>query len=716
MKTHLILRARRAFTLVELLVVIAITAILLTIILLPMFQGFNLTRAAQGYADAQEKARSLSEKISREIGNAAAVRDPSGVGGTVFVRIPVPQLAEDETGAKITPAKAGTTVQLPLQYSKLDLIPPAEGEPGRGPGGAFINPTTGKEDPTLAAPKGQVTFPLAAGTRLVRYFVGLRDPFRPYNNPYDGLLMARGGGRDNLYVLYRAEVEPVVTRRIGGADQVVVNTDFFDLDPNDASGKTPKYDDPGFFLPTVLADGTIDATDGKAIRIGKWLRRATVQTEISRYDLVSAEYNQSARLVRVDASGNPKLLPLLQFRPDRIANDPASGQTALQLGSEADGGLSVGPETFGTKFGAWSNGVVRVYPQNWNLTTTGNKLYSVGKEFTDGANKRRNGIFAVDAGTAQSDADPANGLLLFDSTQYLEAKRAGRRFLFSEALASADGISAWLSNTNPAYRRLFTPFVVDAERGTVTAGFGIGEIGPLTGSTLTPAQQLPSGPANSYAGANADVSYVPANDPVVPATPTETFDNAKYGSINARFNKVWLDAFNGRNGVPSLFAEAGVDQRFLDLRVTPTGDACADGAIVLAAGNNRLFAALCTALGAPEIAADPRFADNATRSLYPDDLAALLEARLATNSVAHWLDVIDAIGVPCGPLHNVAEALNYPQVRARNMVIDIAFPDGSPLIAAGNPVKLSGFDDPTVRAKSPALDEHRAMILADLGL
>lgn len=144
--------------------------------------------------------------------------------------------------------------------------------------------------------------------------------------------------------------------------------------------------------------------------------------------------------------------------------------------------------------------------------------------------------------------------------------------------------------------------------------------------------------------------------------------------------------------------------------------ACADGQIVLAAGNNRLFEALCTAIGAPELSADPRFADNAARSAQPDALANLFEARLATGTVAHWLEVIGGIGVPCGPLHNVEQALNYPQVRARNMVIDTAFPDGSPLIAAGNPVKISGFADPVTRPKSPALDEHRAMILADLGM
>ncbi len=572
--------ARRAFTLIELLVVIAITAILLSIILVPMFQGFNLTRGAQGYADAQDKARSLSERISREIGNAAAVRDPNGIGGTVFVRIPIPRTGEAEDGTRVDPVPgSGTTVQLPLQYSKLDLIPPAEGDPVRGPGGGYVNPVTGKEDPTMVAPKGQITLPLAPGTRLVRFWLGLRDPFRPYTNPYDGLLMARGSERDNLYVLYRAEVEPVVSQVVGGVPQIVVNGQYFDVDPN-GSARSPLYDDPAFFIPNIAGDGSIIGTDAKATRIRNWLRRAVVQTEISRYDLVSAEYNASTRLVKLDRNNLPRLLPLLQFRPDRISNDPAEGQTAVRLGDEADNGLRLGPETFKTKFGAWSGGIVRLYPNNWDRTLSANAFYEVGKEYTETTtNARRYGIFGLDATSGVDDTAPNTGTLLFDSTLYLQSRRSGRRYPFSEGVNRANRYSGWLGSTDPRVRPLFNPFTIDTERGEVRTSFGIDEIGPtnpaddLSSTTgVAPAFQLPSAVANSYAAPNADISYTPANDPVVPASPTETFDDAKYGSVNARFNKLWLDAQAGRNGVPSIFAERGIGHRFLDLRVTPTGD------------------------------------------------------------------------------------------------------------------------------------------------
>ncbi|MBV8970718.1 MAG: CoA transferase, partial [Sphingomonadaceae bacterium] len=140
-----------------------------------------------------------------------------------------------------------------------------------------------------------------------------------------------------------------------------------------------------------------------------------------------------------------------------------------------------------------------------------------------------------------------------------------------------------------------------------------------------------------------------------------------------------------------------------------------DGQIVIAAGNDPLFKLLCKALQL-DLAGDARFTSNAARTEHAEALAALIEARLASAGAVHWLALLEAAGVPCGPVQDVAQALSHRQVQARTMAITTAFPDGSPLLAAGNPVKVSGFPDPAVRAKAPALDEHRAMILADLGL
>jgi CoA:oxalate CoA-transferase len=144
--------------------------------------------------------------------------------------------------------------------------------------------------------------------------------------------------------------------------------------------------------------------------------------------------------------------------------------------------------------------------------------------------------------------------------------------------------------------------------------------------------------------------------------------------------------------------------------------ACQGGHIVIAAGNDALWAALLDTLGLAAARADPRFASNAARSDHADAVAALIEAALAPHPAAYWLPRLEAAGVPCGPLNTVAQALAEPQVRARNMVIETALADGTPLIAAGNPVKLSAHADPATRAKAPALDEHGPAIRRELGL
>ena len=142
--------------------------------------------------------------------------------------------------------------------------------------------------------------------------------------------------------------------------------------------------------------------------------------------------------------------------------------------------------------------------------------------------------------------------------------------------------------------------------------------------------------------------------------------------------------------------------------------ACADAHIVIAAGNDQLFAALCAALGLP--GDDPRFAGNAARTAHADDLQAVLESVLTAQPVAHWLPLLEAAGVPCGPINTIGQALANPQVQARNMVVRTALPDGTPLIAAGNPIKLSGHADAATRPPAPGLDADRAAIVKELGL
>jgi CoA:oxalate CoA-transferase len=141
--------------------------------------------------------------------------------------------------------------------------------------------------------------------------------------------------------------------------------------------------------------------------------------------------------------------------------------------------------------------------------------------------------------------------------------------------------------------------------------------------------------------------------------------------------------------------------------------AAGDGHLVVAAGTDALFVKLAQALGQPELAKDPRYDTNAKRSDHVEALTADLEALLKKQPVAHWLTVLGAAGIPCGPINDVGSVLKDPQVIARNMVVSLADPAMKDLRLAGNPIKLSAHADPSVRAGAPALDADRRQLLED---
>src|SRR5260370_37361509 len=87
----------------------------------------------------------------------------------------------------------------------------------------------------------------------------------------------------------------------------------------------------------------------------------------------------------------------------------------------------------------------------------------------------------------------------------------------------------------------------------------------------------------------------------------------------------------------------------------------ADRPVVIAAGNDALFDKLCRAVGRPELATDPRFVTNRERVSHPNELKAALDSVLRTAPAAQWIEVLEAAGVPCALIQNVAEAVTHPQ-------------------------------------------------------
>ena len=141
----------------------------------------------------------------------------------------------------------------------------------------------------------------------------------------------------------------------------------------------------------------------------------------------------------------------------------------------------------------------------------------------------------------------------------------------------------------------------------------------------------------------------------------------------------------------------------------------ADGAIIIAAGNDSLFVKMCEAFGRTDMAQNPEHKTNALRLKHQARLQDDIEGILKAKTTAQWIEVLGKAGIPCGPINNIAQAMAHPQVEARNMIVSVPDGSGGTLKLAGNPIKMSAFADPTTRKPAPDLDGDRADILTYLG-
>ncbi|MCO7221315.1 CaiB/BaiF CoA-transferase family protein [Klenkia sp. PcliD-1-E] len=133
---------------------------------------------------------------------------------------------------------------------------------------------------------------------------------------------------------------------------------------------------------------------------------------------------------------------------------------------------------------------------------------------------------------------------------------------------------------------------------------------------------------------------------------------------------------------------------------------CADGELIITAGNNGQFRKLVEVLGVPELADDPRFARNEDRTANRDELRPLLVERLRTRSKQEWFEAIFAVGVPCGPINTVDAGVAFAEQVGLDPVVR---PGGIPSIR--NPITFSATP-PSYRLPPPGLDEHGAEVRA----
>ena len=141
-----------------------------------------------------------------------------------------------------------------------------------------------------------------------------------------------------------------------------------------------------------------------------------------------------------------------------------------------------------------------------------------------------------------------------------------------------------------------------------------------------------------------------------------------------------------------------------------------DEYIVIAAGNDALFARIAKVLDREQWPDDLRFSSNPARIAHLDALHAEMECALAAHPAKHWLALLESDGVPCAPINDIAAVMADPQVLARNMIVTAADPDLGAVRMQGNPIKLSSCDDPPTRPSAPDLDADRAAILKEIGL
>ncbi len=140
-----------------------------------------------------------------------------------------------------------------------------------------------------------------------------------------------------------------------------------------------------------------------------------------------------------------------------------------------------------------------------------------------------------------------------------------------------------------------------------------------------------------------------------------------------------------------------------------------DGYVTVGAANQTNWELLCEALGRPDLVADPRYPDNATRTRVAPELARELEPIFVLRSTREWLERMEAAGVPAGPVNDMAAVYADAQVQARDMVVELDHPTAGRIKHIGVPVKLSRTPG-SVRCPAPTLGQHTDEVLAELGL
>ena len=139
-----------------------------------------------------------------------------------------------------------------------------------------------------------------------------------------------------------------------------------------------------------------------------------------------------------------------------------------------------------------------------------------------------------------------------------------------------------------------------------------------------------------------------------------------------------------------------------------------DGELMIAGGNDRIFAAICNVVGLPELVDDARFRSNPDRVRHRDELCAILERALAEHDTAHWLAALKEAGVPAAPVADAADVAESPQTEALGILQPLRHPAIPDLKLVALPVSFEG-ERALHRSPPPAVGEHTVEILLEAG-
>jgi len=138
-----------------------------------------------------------------------------------------------------------------------------------------------------------------------------------------------------------------------------------------------------------------------------------------------------------------------------------------------------------------------------------------------------------------------------------------------------------------------------------------------------------------------------------------------------------------------------------------------DSYIIIAAGNDKLFEKLCNLLKLNDIYKNAKFITNSNRSQNIDELKKIIEDKLLEKNTNQWVQEMEKEKIPCGPIFNIKEAVENPQIESRNMIVKAYHKVIGDFKLAGNPIKLSTYKDEKTRGDIPDLDEHREKIIKE---